>query len=159
MMFRHAPRSRRLAALLVLLVGGAAGGCGGPTRTAGTAGVPAEELAVLSVPQLPDEAHVRIRTIRFDDSGDAYDVGGGRDFYVLPGGRTAALTFVARTPTPPGVAGWFVPSRKLTLPPVTNVPLGTMTAGKTYELAAPSLETFEQLLDGGGLSLVREKVK
>src|SRR6476661_6930040 len=126
--------------LLMLLVG-----CG-PTHTAGTNGVPAKDLAVLSIPQLPDVAHIQVRTIQFDDAGDQYEVGDGRDFYLLPGDHTASFTLIAPVPGP---AGWFVPSSALTFPGPKRLPLGTVAAGKSYELA-PSVEGFGQMLQGGG---------
>src|SRR4051812_22181987 len=141
--------ARSLASLLVALLVGC-----GPTYTAGTRGVAARDLAVLSIPQLPEAAYVRIRAIQFDDAGDQYEVGDGRDFYLLPGDHTASVTLIAPVPGP---AGWFVPSSALTFPGPKRLPLGTVTAGKSYELA-PSVEGFGQLLQGGRLSLVREKV-
>jgi len=38
------------------------------------------------------------------------------------------------------------------------LPLGTVVAGKTYELA-PTVESLDKLVQGGGLSLLREKAK
>jgi hypothetical protein len=48
--------------------------------------------------------------------------------------------------------------KKLTLPPIKDVPLGLLTAGKSYELAHPA-EGFDTILQSGQLSLVREKGK
>ena len=91
--------------LLVAVIGGAivgvGGGCG-PARTAGTRGVAARDLAIVSIPQFPDESLVLLDTVRFnhgdakDDKGDdkpggdktgdeTYAVGRGKDFYLLPG--------------------------------------------------------------------------
>ena len=143
-------RGQSLAALLIVLLLGC-----GPTRTAGTKGVAAKDLAVLSIAQLPAEAHVGIDTVQFDGAGDRYEIGKGREFYLPPGEHTGTFSFIAHVP---GVGGWFVPRSALTLPGPKDVPLGTVTAGKTYELSlAP--ESFESLLQEGRLSLVREKAK
>ena len=146
--------ARRFAALLLLLF---AAGCGGPTRTAGTRGVDAADLSVFSVAQLPRESPVQIRTIRFDGAGPAYKVGNGRDFYLPPRDHTASFTLEARLPKiGGGIAGLFIPKRDLTFPGPRAVPLGTLAAGKTYELIRPA-EDFADLLQSGRLALVREK--
>jgi hypothetical protein len=55
----HSPeRARRLAAWLILFLAG----CGGPTHTAGTSGLGAKDLSILSIPQLPKEDPVQIHT-------------------------------------------------------------------------------------------------
>ena len=142
--------ARYLAGLLLALLVGC-----GPTRTAGTEGKPVNELAVLSVPQLPDEVHVQMHTVQFDGGGDQYDIGNGRDFYLLPGDHTATFSFQAEVP---GFGGLFVPKSALTIPGPKDVPLGNVTAGKTYDLA-PSIDSFDKLLQGDGFSLVKEKEK
>ena len=143
--------ARHLAALLIVLLVGC-----GPTHTAGTRSLAAKDLAVLSIPQLPGEAHVQIHAVQFDGAGDQYEIGdGGRDFYLLPGAHSGTFTFSAHLP---GLGGWLVPKSSLTVPGPKDVPLGTVAAGKTYELA-PSIESFDKLLQEGGPSLVREKVK
>jgi hypothetical protein len=136
--------------MITLLVG-----CG-PTYTAGTKGVAAKDLAVLSIPQLPGEAHVQIKEVQFDGAGDQYTIGNSRDFYLLPGDHSAAFTLVAHVP---GIEGMFIPSSALTIRTPKAIPLGTFAASKTYELAPPTAESFDQLLDEGHLSLVREKAK
>jgi hypothetical protein len=154
---RHSPsRPGHLAAWLILFLAG----CGGPTHTAGTSGHAAKDLSVLSIPQLPKEAHVQIHTIQFDGAGDQYEIGKSRDFYLLPRDHTASLTFTAELPDmggAAGLAGWFIP-KKVNIPGPGQIPLGTMTAGKTYELALPT-EGMDDLLQSGELSLVREKKK
>ena len=141
--------------LAVLLVGGC-----GPTRTAGTAGMAARDLAVFSVPALPAASPVQIRTIQFDGAGDAYKVGKGRDFYLLPGDRTASFTLKARIPGVGGtIAGVFIPKDGLTFPGPRDLPLGTLSAGKTYELIRPDEDFGLLLLGRDGLSLAREKVE
>ena len=140
-----------LIGLLLLLVG-----CG-PTRTDGTSGLSRQDLAVLTVPQLSGETHLRIETVRFDDTGDAYPVGHGRDFYVLPRDHTAAFTLRAVLPGGAGVFGQFVPKDALTFPG-PPLPLGPMSAGRAYELALPT-DGFDKLLQTGQLSFVREKKK
>lgn len=151
----HSPRQfRRLAALLILSLAG----CGGPTRTAGTSGLAAKDLSVLSIAQLPKETHLQIRTIQFDGAGEEYEVGKRRDFYLQPSDHTASFTLTAILPDAPGIAGWFIPKGGLTVPGPKDIPLGAMTAGKTYELATPT-EGFDKMLQGGQLSLVREKRK
>ena len=161
-------QTRVVAVLLVLLTGI---GCSGPTRTAGTGRMSAKNLAVLSIPQLPDDVHVQLESIQFDDASDSYDVGKkGRDFYLKPGDHTASFNFVAHVPKIEGMpmlVGWMIPSGKpIPIPGPKNVPLGAVSAGKFYELAPPTPESFQNLLqnlqDGGGgaqLSLVREKAK
>jgi hypothetical protein len=149
---RHAPRFPLLAAVLVVLFAGC-----GPTRTAGTNGVAAKDLAVLSVPQLPKEAHVQIHTIQFDGSGEEYKIGKARDFYLLPRDHTASFTFKASVPDV-GMLGWLIPKDALIVAGPGNIPLGALAAGKTYELAAPT-EGFDKMLESGQLSLVREKAK
>ena len=139
-----------LLGLLLLLIG-----CG-PTRTAGTSGLSRHDLAVLTVPQLPNETHLRIETIRFDDSGDAYPIGHGRDFYLLPRDHTAAFTLKVVIDEA-GFFGRFVPKDALTFP-VPPLPLGPMSAGRAYELAVPT-DGFGQLLQTGQRSPVREKKK
>jgi hypothetical protein len=143
-------------AVLVLLLAG----CGGPTRTSGTGGLSGKELAVLSIPQLPKEAQLQIHTIQFDGAGDEYEIGKGRDFYLLPRSHTASFSFTARVPSEVGEAagafGWLIPKEAVIIPGPRDVPLGALNAGKTYELATPA-EGFEKLLHSGQLSLVREK--
>lgn len=142
--------------LTLLLIATLTGCHSGPTRTGGTSGVAAKDLAVLSIPQLPDVAGIKIQAIQFDNQGDKYEIGKSRDFYLLPGSHKVSFTLIA--PAPPGPGGWFVPSGALTFPGPKNIPLGMVTAGKTYELA-PDIESFEKLLDEGRFSLVREKAK
>jgi hypothetical protein len=143
--------SRYVCALLLMIF---IVGCG-PTRTAGTNGLAAKDLAVLSIPQLPNVAHVQIDAVQFDGQGDRYAIGNSRDFYLLPGDHSASFSFVADIPGP---AGLFVPKSDLKIPGPRHVPLGALSPGKEYELA-PTLETFKSLIDGGELSLVREKAK
>ena len=157
-------QTRPVAVLLTLLA--VVGGCSGPTRTAGTGGMAAKELAVLSIPQLPEDAHVQIDTIQFDDADDKFEIGGkGRDFYLKPGDHTASFNFVAHVPKiegAPMLVGWLIPSGKpISIPGPKKVPLGAVMAGKFYELAPPTPESFDKLFEegGGGLSLVREKAK
>ena len=149
----QAPHSRRLAALLILLLAGC-----GPTRTAGTSGLAAKDLAVLSIAQLPEETHLRIQTIQFDGAGDKYEIGNSHDFYLLPRDHTASFTLTAVVPSESGVLGWLVPKDALTIPGPKDIPLGALTAGKIYELAPPA-EGFDKMLQSGELSLVREKQK
>src|SRR5262245_48702457 len=99
---------RHITTGVILLLSGLLTGCG-PTRTAGTSGMAAKDLAVLSIPQLPKEAHVQIKSIQFDDAGDAYEIGSGRDFYLLPRDHTASFTLIAIVPKEAGFLGWLVP--------------------------------------------------
>jgi len=149
------------ASLAVVLVASLLVGCG-PTRTAGTGGVAARELAVLSIGQLPAETHVQIGTVQFDSADEPYKIGKGRDFYLRPGdAHTATFTFIAKVPGLPGPLGWLVPGGKggdITIPGPKAVPLGPVAAGKAYELA-PTMESFDRMLQDGRMSLVREKVK
>ena len=148
---------RRLAPLLIILL--AAAGCGGPTRTAGTAGLAAKDLSVVSVPGLPRASPVQIRTVRFDGTDEEYDVGKGRDFYLLPGDRAASFTLLVRPPGASGaIASKFIPNGGWNIHGPRNVPLGTLSAGKSYELVRP-VEGFGQLLQGNRFSLLREKQK
>ena len=154
---------KRLPVLLPLFVAalGPVGGCSGPTRTAGTSGMAARDLAVLSIPQLPEEAHVQIETIRFDNAGEKYEIGKGREFYLLPGNHTADFKLVARMPEVEGLPTLvkaLIPSGKtITIPGPGKLPLGAVSAGKTYELAPPVAQSFETFLQDGKVSLVREK--
>jgi len=162
-MHARSPTASRTSLTVVCFVAAALlVGCG-PTRTAGTGGLSAKDLAVLSIPQLPAETHVQIKAVQFDDAGEAYDIGKHRDFYLRPrDDHTATFTFTAKIPGLPGPLGWFVPGAKggdITIPGPKAVPLGAFVAGKTYELAAPTIDSFDTLLEGGQLSLVREKVK
>jgi len=142
--------ARSLAAsLIVLLIG-----CG-PTHTPGTRGAAAKDLAILSIAQLPDVVHVQIHSVQFDDQGDQFSIGNGRDFYLTPGKHTASFTFIGRVPGP---AGLFVPKDALTFKGPIAVPLGAFAAGKEYELA-PTVDGFDKLMQQGELSLVREKEK
>lgn len=156
---RHPPTLPPLLLLLPLvplLVG-----CGGPTHTAGTRGVAASNLAVLTVPQLPGESPVQIESIRFDGADEAHAVGkGGRDFYLTPGDdHTATFTLIARPPRVSGVGGWFGPKvPPMRIPVPTALPLGALTAGKRYELMTGT-DGFDQSLQSGRMSLVREKPK
>ncbi|HEX8341729.1 MAG TPA: hypothetical protein VF624_12540 [Tepidisphaeraceae bacterium] len=139
------------------------GGCG-PTRTAGTGGVGARELAVLSIPQLPDAAHVKIDTVRFDDAEAAYPVGRGRDFYLRPGDHTVGFDLVARVPDVDGVPTWLkwvIPGGKksVRMPGPKGIPLGAVAAGKRYEIALPGFDSLETFLRDRSVSLVREKTK
>ncbi len=159
MRFRHRPLAASLIALLITI------GCG-PTRTAGTAGIAPKDLSVLSIPQLPKEAHIEIKSVQFDGQGDAYKLGKSRDFYLTPGTHTASFTLVARIPKVEGMgpmaglASWLIPKGELTIPTPKEIPLGAVAAGKTYELApAAGADGFEKMLESGSLSLVREKAK
>jgi hypothetical protein len=138
-----------LLILIVLLVG-----CG-PTHTAGTKGKSAKELAVLSIDQLDAIPGMEIQSIRFDDHEDAYKVGDGREFYLLPGEHTASFDFKVEVKGPPG---WFIPSKALTVPGPKGVPLGVMSAGKMYEMNG-LVEGFEHLVRNGEFNLIREKPK
>jgi len=155
--FDSAIQSPRLSVILILFLAG----CGGPTHTSGTSGLAAQQLSVLSITQLPEEAPIQIQKVQFDGAGDQYEIGKSRDFYLLPREHTASFTLTASIPKEiggmGGAAGWFMP-KKVTLPPVKDVPLGLLTAGKTYELAHPA-EGFDTMLQSGQLSLVREKGK
>jgi hypothetical protein len=153
---QHPAQARWLAPGLILLMLLLVVGCGGPTRTAGTSGLAAKDLAVLSIPQLPEESHLQIHTIQFDAAGDEYKVGGGRDFYMLPQNHTASFTLKAIVPKEAGILGSLIPKESLIIPGPKNIPLGAMSAGKAYELAPPA-EDFDKMLETGELSLVREK--
>src|SRR4051812_37308721 len=146
-----------LAALLTLFLVG----CGGPTHTAGTSGLDAKELSVLSIPQLPEESPIQIRKVQFDGTGDEFEIGKSRDFYLLPRDHKASFTLTASIPKEiggmGGAAGWFMP-KSVTLPVIKDVPLGALSAGKSYELAHPA-EGFDKMLESGQVSLVREKGK
>ena len=147
------PSARRLVpGLLLLLVG-----CG-PTHTAGTRGLARQDLAVLSVPQLPKITHLRLETVRFDGDAAAYPVGTGRDFYLLPRDRTATFTLRAVLPVEVGFLGALLSKDDLTFPAPTALPLGPLAAGHAYELTAPT-DGFDKLLDTGRLAFVREKDK
>src|SRR4051812_10570418 len=155
---RHsASHARRLSAAWLILF---LAGCRGPTHTAGTRGLGAKDLSILSIPQLPKEAHVQIHAIQFDGGGDEYEIGKSRDFYLMPRDHTASFTFAASVPSVGGIAGmagWLMP-KSVILPGPRDIPLGPLTAGKTYELALPT-EGLDKLMEGGQLSFVREKVK
>src|SRR4051795_1512601 len=137
---RSRSHSRRLAVGLILFLAG----CGGPTRTAGTSGGAAKDLSVLSIAQLPKETHLQIHSIQFDGAGEEYKIGSRRDFYLRPQDHTASFTLAAIIPGGGGIAGWFIPKGGLTIPGPKDIPLGAMTAGKTYELAPPA-EGFEKM--------------
>jgi len=155
---RSSSHSRLLAGWLILLFT-AFGlvGCG-PTHTAGTSGMAAKELSILSITQLPKEAHLQVRTIQFDGAGDAYEIGKGRDFYLLPRNHTASFTLTASVPDEIGLPTWLIPKKALTFPGPQQIPLGDMTADKAYELALPS-EGFDKFVQTGEISLLREKAK
>ena len=85
--------SRCLTAMLIVFLTGC-----GPTHTAGTSGMAAKDLAVLSVAQLPKEAHVQIHTIQFDGAGQEYEIGKSHDFYLLPSEHTASFTLHCQGP-------------------------------------------------------------
>jgi len=157
-------RSRHRAASLIVLPVMFLVGCGGPTHTTGTRGVAAKDLSVLSISQLPEDAHIEIKSVQFDGKGDAYKIDKSRDFYLTPGDHTASFTLVARVPKVEGpmasLAGWLIPKGELTIPSPGEIPLGAVAAGKTYELApTTSGDAFEKMLQDGKLSLVREKQK
>ena len=147
------PAARCLALGLILLLVGC-----GPTHTAGTRGLARQDLAVLSVPQLPKITHLRLETVQFDGDAAAYPVGSGRDFYLLPRDRTATFTLRAVLPAEAGFLGPLLPKDALTFPAPTAVPLGPLTAGHAYELTAPT-DGLDKLLDTGRLAFVREKEK
>jgi len=147
------PTVRRLAVMIIVFLAG----CGGPTHTSGTKGMAARELSVLSIPQLPKDAHVQIHTIKFDGAGDEYAIGKSRDFYLTPRDHTASFTLSANVPKVGGIPGFLLPKGDLTLPGPKNIPLGVLTAGKTYELVLPS--DVDKMLQSGQVSLVREKGK
>jgi len=161
--------------LLVAVIGGAivgvGGGCG-PTRTAGTRGVAARDLAIVSIPQFPDESPVKLDTVRFnhgdaknDNTGgdEAYAVGRGKDFYLLPGRVTAGFDLVGQIPDAsdmPRWVRWTIPNGgKIKIPGPRHLPLGIVAAGKRYELALPSAEQFNEFFEQGTVSLLREKEK
>jgi hypothetical protein len=129
-------------------------GCG-PTYTTGTGGKSAKELAVLSIAQLPSDLPVQIKSVQFDGGGDQYDIGEGRDFYLLPGDHTAAFSFVAHVSGP---LGMLLPNGSTVIAGPGGIPLGSFTAGKEYELA-PTTDGFDKMMESGEMSLVREKTK
>jgi hypothetical protein len=147
---RYAALAQWLAAGLILFLVGC-----GPTRTSGTSGLAASELALLSIRQLPKESPLQIRTIQFDGAGDEYTVGDGRDFYLLPRDHTASFTLEVIVPKELGLLGSLVPNDARIIPGPMNLPLGAMSAGKAYELTPPA-EGFDKILETGELSLVRE---
>src|SRR5690349_20041734 len=108
----HAMHARSPAASLIaflMVVVCMLVGCG-PTRTAGTGGVAKQALAVLSIPQLPAATYVQIKSVQFDDGGEPYKIGKGRDFYLRPGDdHTATFAFSAKIPSLPPPLGWFMP--------------------------------------------------
>ena len=156
--------------LLVAVIGGAivgvGGGCG-PTRTAGTRGVAARDLAIVSIPQFPDESPVKLDTVRFnhgDRMGDeTYAVGRGKDFYLLPGRVTAGFDLVGQIPDASGMPRWVrwtIPNGgRIKIPGPRDVPLGVVSAGKRYELTLPSAEQFNEFFEQGTVSLLHEKEK
>src|SRR4051794_36012952 len=152
---RLTPNSRRLAALLMLFLVGC-----GPKHTAGTSGLAAKDLSVLTIPQLPAEAHFQIHTIQFDGAGDEYEIGSSRDFYLLPRDHTASFTLTASIPSEisglGGAVGWLVPKKALTIPGPSDIPLGALSAGKSYEMVRPA-ESFDKMFQTGQILLVREK--
>ncbi|HEY7120672.1 MAG TPA: hypothetical protein VH475_29075 [Tepidisphaeraceae bacterium] len=151
MSVRHAAQARWFAAGLILLLVGC-----GPTRTSGTSGLAAGELALFSIAQLPKESPLQIHTIQFDGGGEEYEVGEGRDFYLMPRDHTASFTLEAIVPKEAGLLGSLVPKDARIIPGPRNIPLGAMSAGKAYELAPPA-QGFDKLLETGQFSLVREK--
>src|SRR5262245_26247430 len=73
-------------------------GCG-PTRTAGTKGIPADKLAILHVTKQYDVPHVQLTAIQFD-GGDKYEVKGDRDFYLTPGVHKVGIDLVTKIESP-----------------------------------------------------------
>ena len=160
----------RLAGLLIAVLPMCfALGCSGPTYTAGTRGLAAKDLSVLSITQLPADAHIQIDSVQFDGKGDAYKIGKtSRDFYLTPGDHTASFTLSAQIPKPEGMgalgslATWMIPKNSMTIPSPGEIPLGAVAAGKSYELGpntAGGADVFEKMLQEGKLSLVHEKSK
>ena len=64
----------------------------------------------------------------------------------------------AIVPKEAGLLGSLIPKDALIMPGPKNIPLGPMSAGKTYELAPPA-DGFDKILATGQLSMVREKQK
>jgi hypothetical protein len=117
-----------------------------------------KNLSILSIAQLPEKTHLQIKKVQFDGVGEEYEIGNSRDFYLVPGNHNASFTLVAIVPSDIGMLAWLVPKDALTLSPLKDIPLGPMTAGKTYELSPPS-EGFDKILQTSQVSLIREKAK
>jgi hypothetical protein len=144
---------RPLAGLLIALSASLVIGCG-PTRTAGTIGLPSKDLAVLSISPLPPDLYFHIPSVQFDGQGAWYEIKNSRDFYLTTGDHTGSFTFAAKAS---GIAGWFTPAN--TTSGLKDVPLGAVAAGKAYDLAIPTVESADKIRQMGAMPLAREKAR
>lgn len=126
-----------LPLLLLLLVG-----CG-PTRTAGTKGVAAKDLAVLTIKQHNAIPGFHINKVTFDD-GDTFDIDGDRDFYLTPGQHKVAVGY---GPCVHGPHAWFSPMGDWAMYTPKGAATGELRAGRAYALrgwveGVGSMESF-----------------
>jgi hypothetical protein len=143
--------------LLVLLLPALslAVGCAGPTRTAGTKGIAANQLAVLHVTRQYDVPLVRVSAVRFDDAGDKYKIDDdGRDFYLTPGVHHVGLDLTAKIESP--IKWLSFGEHQFEGPP--GLSTGDLQPGKTYELRGIA-DTVQGLVGGGDMAITREMVR
>lgn len=145
---------------MLLLLSALAVGCG-PTRTAGTKGIPASQLAILHVTQSYDVPVVQVAAIGFDD-GEKYKIDGERDFYLTPGVHRVALDLKTNLDGLDGPMKWLSYSMKdAKLEGPKGLTTGELQPGKTYEIRglAGTMQGMMQGMMGGGdgdMTITRE---
>jgi hypothetical protein len=142
---------------LLLLLSVLAVGCG-PTRTAGTKGIPASQLAILHVTQSYDIPVVQVAAIAFD-GGEKFKIDGERDFYLTPGVHQVSLDLTTKLDGPMKWLSSAMADTKLEGP--KGLTTGDLQPGKTYEirgLAGTMQGMMQGVVDGGGgeLAITRE---
>jgi hypothetical protein len=142
----------RIVALFIAVgVGCVAVGCG-PTRTAGTKGVPANQLAALRVTQRYDVPVVQVAAVAFDD-GAKYKIDGDRDFYLTPGVHRLALDLTTNIDVPMKWLSSSLGQTKIEGP--NGLTTGELKPGKTYELRGLA-GTIQSMVTGEEMAITRE---
>jgi hypothetical protein len=115
---------------MFLVLGAALVGCG-PTRTAGTQGLAANQLAVLEVDRHNAIPGLHIDSITIDDDQN-FDVTRDRTFYLTPGEHKVAVGYGQCVHGPPA---WFSPASRWNLFASHGGTTMQVEAGKRYELS------------------------
>lgn len=140
---------RQLTLLLIVLTAAITAGCG-PTRTDGTQGIPAKELAILHVTQHYDVPGMQLTAIRFDD-GDKFKIDGDRNFYLAPGVHPVAIDLKAKIDSP---IKWVSPGETKIEGP-RGLTTGDLKPGKTYELRGLA-DIVKSMTGGMKMEITRE---
>jgi hypothetical protein len=135
-------------------------GCG-PTRTAGTEGIPKQQLATLHVTRQYDVPMVEVSAIRFDD-GEKYKIDGGRDFYLTPGVHHVAVDLATNinsmlkdTPLKDTPFKDLLSFGETKIEGPAGLTTGDLQPGKTYEIRGLA-GTVQGMVQGGEMAITQE---